>query len=351
MEPQWIKSLLGTRLSDRSRGQYVLALEYAANWYRLCHDGEPFPLARVPACPMDDTAIAGFVEDQLPVIRDGHVVSSMNPEVHRALQYLGYFQGHPCPSEATTRWRLKVMHACQNRLHPGYYSGKLAFRQGEARVSAEWQRVNAALGSHKIAASGRDFVHQLRGVCTETPDGIRNRALVTLMQLLTTGQLARLRLGDLNLGNIQVGEALVPVVEITIDHPANQFQRNYPHRRLFGPDAEAVTLWWTHRVQDDLGMRDDALSQGLPFFVRYTRAGRTATVSREWVLKTFHRLARASSLEVAGGICRPSMIRSLGDWESAEYGRLVVIADQLGLERVESVYRILKGSLWKRVVP
>ena len=324
-----------------------MALQYAANWYRLCHDGEPFPLARVPACPMDDTAIAEFVEDQLPVIKDGQVVSSMNREVHRALQDLGYFHGHPCPSEATTRWRLKVMHACQDRLHPGYDSGERAFQKGKARVSAEWQRVNAALGSHKLAASGRDFVHQLRGVCTETPDGIRNRALVTLMQLLTTGQLARLRLGDLSLGTIQVGEALAPVVDITIEHPANKFQRNYPRRRLFGSDAEAVTLWWAHRVHDDLGVRGDSPSPGLRLFVRYTRGGRTATVSREWVLMTFHRLARASGLEVAGGICRPSMIRSLGDWESAENARLVVIADQLGLERVDSVYRILKNvSHW-----
>jgi hypothetical protein len=340
MEPLWIRRLLSTRLSDRSRGQYVSAFMYAATWYRLRYDGELFPLAREPVCPLCDPAIAAFVEDQLPVIRDGRVVCSMDPEIYGALRELRYFRGHPCPSQATTCWRLKVMSTCQVRL--GNYSAGQAFREGHARVSAEWQRVNAALGTRQLAASGRDFVHQLRGVCKETRDGIRNRALVTLMQILTTSQLAQLQLGDLTAGQVQVEGALVPAVDITIRHPANEFQRSYPRRRLLGRDAEVVAQWRAQRVQDDLRNGSEVSSPALPFFVRYTSTGRVAAVSRAWLLKTFHELAMAAGVDVAGEACRPSMIRMLGDYESDEYRRLVAIADQLGLVRVSSVYRMLE---------
>jgi len=340
MEPQWIIRRLNSRLSDRSRAQYVSALEYVAAWYRLRHDGELFPWAREPACPIYESAIAAFVEDQLPIILDGRVVPSMDPEVYQNLHELGYFRGHSCPSEATTRWRLKVISARQVR--NGSYVAEKAFSEGQVRVRTEWQRVNAALGSRQLAVSSGDFVRRLRGACPDTRDGIRNRALVTLMQVLTTSQLAQLQLGDLNAGQALDGDVVVPVVDITICCPANQFQQHYPQRRLFGADAEAVASWLTYRVQDDVGMRADAPSTALPFLLRETASGGTADMSREWVLLTFHRLATIAGLEAAGQACRPSMLRSVGDCESAEYRRLVMIADQLGLERVDSAYRMVE---------
>ncbi|WP_102304595.1 hypothetical protein [Dyella sp. AD56] len=237
-----------------------------------------------------------------------------------------------------------MLSTCQEQLHPGFYAGELEFREGIVRISAAWQHVNATLGDPQLAALSGDIVSQMRDACPESRDGILDRAMVTLLKVLTTSQVSRLRLGDLIVGQIQGEDVLEPAVDISIRRPANSFQRQYPCRRLLGSDAEAVTAWWVCRVQDVQEITAEPATPALPYLVREASGHGVAKASREWVLMRFHRLAIAAGVEVAGRPCRPSMIRSLGDCESPEYLRLVATANHLGLERVNSVYRILEGG-------
>lgn len=316
MEPRWITRLLllSTQLSDHSRHLYVLAFKYFAAWYQLRYDGEPFPLARDPPCPMDDASIAAFVGDQLPLIRGGHVIPAMPSEVRRGLRDLGYFRNDRCPSEATSIWRLKVLHLCQCR--SGTYPGEWAIRQGQERVRAEWKQVNATLRNRQLAGPSFEIVRQLLGACDDSRDVARNRALVTLMLILTTNQLAQLQIGDLSVGEMQLGDELVLVLDVTICNPANEFQRQVPRRRLFGRDAEAVALWRKCRLQDAMGAGVKGPEPNLPYFVRNTKAKGFTTVTRGWVLKTFHDIATAAGLITADRRCHPSMIRLLSEFES-----------------------------------
>jgi len=340
MEPPWIARLLNARLSGRSRNQYVQVLGYAAIWYRARY-GQTFPLAHEPARPLDASEVEAFVDDQLPVFRDGRAVCAMHPSAYDALRDRGYFRGHVCPSEATSRWRLKVLSTCQKQLRPGYYGIARDVAAGMVRISAAWQRVRAGIGDRQLAAASPDIVGQMRDACPDTRDGLCGRAMVTLLKVLTTSQLARLRLGDLAVGQIPSGDSFAAAVDITIRRPTNVFQRRYPRRRLLGSDAEAVTAWWKCRAEDAQVSATEPLSPAVPYLVRKAAGGDTTMVDRGWVLMKFHQLAMAAGVEVAGQSYRPSMIRGLGDSESFEYRQLVMIANQLGLERAGSVYRIL----------
>ena len=339
MEPLWMTRLLSSSLSCRSRACYVLALEYASAWHQLRYDGAPLPLADFPARPMNANGYLTFVKDHLPLIRDGRIECSMQPRVMKALQALGFNQRRPCPSEATTLWRLSILKACHGCA--GLQPSSAFFRRGDNIVREEWQRVRVAMVAQQCISSSHDLMLRLRGACEDTRDGRRKAALVTLLQILTPAQLARLRFGDLNPVTFSSGGETFETVTVHIREPASRFQRLFSTQRLTGEDADAVTFWGGIRVWADVDAGVATAPPDLPFLV-WDDGVNSYNVTARWILNEFKQLLSQAGLNSPGVRFLPSTLRLTYERECSENRRLLSIAGSLGVRSRESTFDVLR---------
>jgi hypothetical protein len=195
MEPLWISRLLAHSLiSDRSRAQYSTCLRYWSAWHNL-RFGIPIPLAEDPIAPMSGDTLAAFVEDHCPMVTGGKVVSFMSPEISAQLQNMGFNRRSSCSSETTTIWRLRVMSSVHGLTQLPFDDRRKAELVDQLHL--EWVSAYASLAMERRVPAGRDLILRLRRACPDNRDGVRCAAMLTLLQYLSTRQLAKLKFGDL----------------------------------------------------------------------------------------------------------------------------------------------------------
>jgi len=345
MEPEWISEPLNwLPLGHKSRSAYASCMIYWNVWH-TAHYGAPLPLSRRPVVsPLAGEKLEAFVQDHLPVVMGGQVTPLMDYHIQSALKSAGFNRRISCSSEATTKWRMGVIQSVHRALNLPFDAAlKASLVLG---LHSEWQRAYALEAMDRNCPTGRDIVLRLIHGCPDNREGVRMRAIITLLQYLTPKQLSNLQFGDLTPGHIDDKGYSGKVVEIYIRDPVNKFQALFQKARLVGIDARNINLWGCVRLYDEYGEGVEYAPKKLDFIVRDVLEG-TKSVTPNWINAKLQNVILKAGLE---GVLQnqrrrywASAIRLRCARESEQQRSLMNIAHRADLKSAISVYNILRS--------
>jgi hypothetical protein len=330
--------------SPRTRNQYTSCLAYWSAWHQLRYGGAELSLLRNPASAIEAQVLRDFAIDHSPVLNHDPPIAEMDPGLAATLHRMGFRRRRLCPKLATCRWHLRAVCGIQAAL------GLIVVREdidvALSIVESRWALQNAVFPQPRRSETVASLVHRLRSACPESRDGARRAAMVDLLTLLTTSQLAKLTFGDLVPSYADLGNGrTVRIVDVYIRNPINSYQRIFRKHRLVDNDAAAISMWGAIRVYDELGEDGDRAPPNLPFLVRDVRGGGCAKVSDAWVRQQL-RIAVLDSGVAAGPFDEgffASTLRLQAQRESQNQRVLLRIAHRANLRRVVSAKGILRN--------
>lgn len=347
----WIDILLANAdLRTLTKTQYALALRYWDAWHRLGY-GAPLPLSENPPRALDLGVVRAFIDEHSYVSASGKLCLTMPTERFAALKESGFNIHCDVPTPRTTDFRLTALstaykHArlsqeewhrdwSQRRLH------RLTIRQWINDLYANWEAERVTVqSSEPFPMAMTQIMSSLTRVCGSDRDGIRDAALLILLQRITPQQAAALRFKDITLGYIPHGEELVSVIEFWIQQPVSAMQLADRTVRFLHQDAAFIMSWHAIRKSE---VADDA-----PFLVRSRKLHGliTTELSHGWICRRVLMLARRAGLADATGyttVC-PRWIRKGYEREFRERSTLVQVANAAGVT-IRGAFRLARGAI------
>lgn len=318
----WIDRIFATPVMSnvltRTLVSYVAALRYWDSWHQLRY-GVPLSLSEQMPRSVTTETVSHFVEDHLPIARDGRLHMRMRPSVECGLREAGFNARINCCAPATTHFRLQVLERAHRLL--GLWLDHAFIRAKKAELYAAWEAERAALGAPAaLPMSAANIQKSLLRVCGNDREGIMDAALVVLLCRLTPLQATRLRMSDLLPGTlIREGEE-VDVVELTIRKPVGRLQRFQPKVRFVENEAISIKSWGAIR---DIEIQLDGL-----FFVRQPWGTSSRSLNYLWIRRRLHRLAQRAGLADSRGrsLCSPRWLRNAFERGILEQTMLVKVA-------------------------
>lgn len=326
----WIETLLaGMDVLPLTRANYANALRYWDAWHRLRYNA-PLPLAEKPPRAREQEMVNAFLNEHAYVTENGLLRLTMPTRRFVALRESGFNGRRGVPSPRTTEFRMSVLNTAyehaplpEDEWRRDYWYRQLhgpIVRLSISDLYASWEAERVAVqGSETLPMSVTQIISSLVKACGSDREGLRDAALLVMLQRVTPQQAAALKFKDLTPGYISEAEQLVPVVEFLIEQPISAMQHADRRVRFLHNDADVVKAWGAIRQSEISG--DD------PFLVRW-HGTRIAELSHQWTCRRVRLLAKRAGLADIEGrtTISPRWIRKGYEREFREQSMLVQIA-------------------------
>ena len=331
----WIDPLLATAgILPLTKTQYANALGYWDAWHRHRY-GAPLPLSEKPPRALDLEVVKAFIDEHAYVSANGKLHLTMPTERFARLRELGFNIHCDVPTPRTTDFRLTALNTAYKHVRLSEEESRRDYwyrqvhgptvRQWINDLYASWKAEQVSVqGSEPLPMSVTQIVSSLLRVCGSDRDGLRDAALLVLLQRITPQQAAGLRFKDITPGYVPEGEERISEVEFWIQKPVSAMQLADRKVRFLHHDADVIKAWGVVRESEASG--DD------PFFGRALH-GLTTELSHRWVCRRVLLLARRAGLADIEGrttIC-PRWIRKGYEREFREQSTLVQVAKAAGV--------------------